>query len=337
VAVVCSLVGAAACARMPPPAMAPARSGSCRSADVHWIGPADAGNRTRLDSWCAGVGQPAVFHASGNSAAIAIEDVVFVSWNVHVGNGDLESFVSDLRAGRLTGGRSVDHFVLLLQEAVRSGADVPPFGAGASTARAIAAHGPHETDIVTLARDLGLSLLYIPSMRNGADADGPAADRGSAILSTLSLDDPVAIELPGERQRRVAIFATLGAVSSAGQSVSVGVVHLDALGAPGRLWVFGTPFMRELQARSLESLLPARALVVGADLNTWHGAGEPAPRRIAQALGTPVAQPGKDSSARVLDYLFFRLPGHLAAEYSTAKEKYGSDHHPLVGWIRSAS
>ena len=335
--VVSFLVGAGACARVVPPRMSPALSGSCRSTAVSWIGPSDASNRTRLDSWCAGVGQPAFLEGGITSGAAALEDVTFVSWNVHVGNGDVPSFVRDLRAGRLTGGQPVQHFVLLLQEALRRGREVPPYVAAASSARNIAAHGSHATDIVTIARDLDLSLLYVPSMRNGSTPNEPAADRGSAILSTLPLNDPVAVELPGERQRRVAIFATLAAAAEARQPVSVGVVHLDALGASNRLWLFGTPSMRERQAQSLESLLPAQTLIVGADLNTWHGMAEPAPRKIAQALGTQLSPRRKDLSARVLDYIFFRLPGHLTADYSAAAQKYGSDHYPLVGRIRAAS
>jgi len=54
------------------------------------------------------------------SPPIRIEDITFVSWNVHVGSGDVRAFVSDLRKGGLAGGRKVGHYVLLLQEAIRT-------------------------------------------------------------------------------------------------------------------------------------------------------------------------------------------------------------------------
>ena len=73
--------------------------------------------------------------------------------------------------------------------------------------------------------------------------DEPAEDRGNAILSTLPLTEPVAVELPGERQRRVVIIAKAA-------SISLAVVHLDALGGTRRLRVFWTPWMRDSQVRS---------------------------------------------------------------------------------------
>src|SRR5439155_4071 len=83
--------------------------------------------------------------------------------------------VTDLRSGRLTG-QPVDSFVLLLQEAYRSGADVPSRAAGraawASAQRPPRTGGTRD-DIVTIARRLKLAAFYVPSMRNGApDATG---------------------------------------------------------------------------------------------------------------------------------------------------------------------
>ena len=74
-----------------------------------------------------------------------MSDVVFVSWNVHVGSGDIRSFVNDLRAGVHTDGRRFPHYVLLLQEAVRTG-DVPAFRAGALGAKRIAPHDRRRAD-----------------------------------------------------------------------------------------------------------------------------------------------------------------------------------------------
>jgi hypothetical protein len=341
---VSSLVGVGGCVRAKPPVMLPSAAESCRSAAMRWFGPDDRRDRSRLNAWCAGVGQPVVLagplannagRPNANASAtspLSLEDIVFVSWNVHVGNGDLNTFVRDLRAGELTDGKPVRHFVLMLQEAVR-GRDVPAYAAGASSARRIAARASHAIDIVDISRDLELSLIYVPSMRNGHSSRLEATDRGSAILSTLPLSDPIAVELPGERQRRVAIFARLLLQPGA---LSVGVVHLDALGSPRRFWVFGTSSVRDLQVKALAPLLPKTDLVLGADLNTWHGTREAAPRFLDTLFATRVSILRKRPGSRVLDYLFFRLEGNLAALCTIAENDYGSDHHPLVGRIVSS-
>jgi endonuclease/exonuclease/phosphatase family metal-dependent hydrolase len=101
-------------------------------------------------------------------------------------------------------------------------------------------------------------------MRNGGSPDDPAEDRGNAILSTLPLSEPVAVELPGERQRRVVIIAKAA-------TISIAVVHLDALGGARRLRLFWTPWMRDWQVRYAAAVLPDGPLVIGGDLNTWHG------------------------------------------------------------------
>ena len=254
--------------------------------------------------------------------------MTFVSWNVHVGSGDIRAFVRDLRAGDHTDGRKVDQYVLLLQEAVRTDG-VPAFAHSAKGADYIAAHETDASiDIVEIARELGLYLIYVPSMRNGKSADDPQEDRGNAILSTLPLTDPVAVELPGERQRRVVIVARAA-------SVSVGTIHLDALGSGSRrLWMFWTPWMRNVHIRSLASHLPEGPLVVGADLNTWHGPDELAVRFLSGITReTPVSVDRHGLGLRVLDYLFFRVGENRRARYRQLQNRYGSDHRPLVGWV----
>ena len=316
----------AGCVRWSPPAMAPAASGLCRSASLRWFAPDDQDERLRLDSWCAGVGTPAVYSPASDSQPIAadITHLTFVSWNVHVGNGDIRAFVRDLRAGALTDRRTVGDFVLMLQEVVRT-EGVPPYRREASGAARIPSKGAGN-DIAQISRELGLSLIYVPSMRNGR-SDVPAEDRGSAILSTLPLTEPAAVELPGERQRRVAIFAKIS-------SLSVGVMHLDAFGGPERLWVLWTPWMRGIQERSTRPLLPEGPLVLGADLNTWHGIDEPAHRSLQRlSRATPVSLERHGLGLRVLDYLFFRVGEHRRAHYRHVSNLYGSDHRPLVGWV----
>jgi endonuclease/exonuclease/phosphatase family metal-dependent hydrolase len=329
----------AGCAQRQPPALVSALAGSCRAASVRWLLPSGSDHRARLDSWCAGVGAPVVraVPATANPLEVAIDDVTFVSWNVHVGNGDVRTFVRDLQAGTLTEGRPVRHFVLMLQEVVRTGG-VPSFAPQASGARRIAANLPDSAiDVANIAEELGLSLVYVPSMRNADSAAEPDADRGSAILSTLPLIDPTAIELPGERQRRVAIIAKAVLAPAEMKTIAVGVLHLDALGASRRLWVLGTPWMRELQTRSIAAALPEGDLVLGADLNTWHGIAEPAARHLRAIFsGTPLSGPRQRPGMRVLDYLFFRA-GNRSAHYDVISNDYGSDHRPLIGRVTICS
>ena len=333
-ALVVLVAALAACVRVSPPAMSPARAGACRSDTLQWFAPDDSAHRTRLDAWCAGVGLPVIesFHAAGAVEAAGIADITFVSWNVHVGNGDVRRFVQELREGRLTDGRPVRHFVLLLQEAVRSNG-VPPYSAAAAGAARIGAANQSQ-DIVQVSRDLGLELIYVPSMRNGNSPADPATDRGSAILSTLPLEQPRAVELPGERQRRVAIIASIAPAAPVQEPVSVGVIHLDALGSSRRLWLLATPAMRETQVKAIASLLPEGPLVLGADLNTWHGADESAARYLSKLFAsTPVSLKRRGFGFRVLDYLFFRPGARRRAQYREAPTRYGSDHRPLIGWI----
>jgi hypothetical protein len=317
----------AGCAASRPHAIAPAPAGSCRSTEIHWMSPADPRQRTRLDAWCAGVGAAVHVNSSSNAPTeIAMDRMTFVSWNVHVGGGDIRAFVKDLASGAHTEGRAVGDYVLMLQEAVRTDA-VPPLAPEASGAARIAPHhSAHESDIVALSRELGLSLIYVPSMRNGDEPDDPAEDRGNAILSTLPLSEPIGIELPGERQRRVVIVAKVA-------TVSVAVIHLDAFGGARRLLAFWTPWMRDAQVRSTASALPDGPLVIGGDLNTWHGRDELAARFLARQVATPLTIDRAGLGLRVLDYMFFRAAPSQHARYHQVENLYGSDHRPLVGWV----
>jgi endonuclease/exonuclease/phosphatase family metal-dependent hydrolase len=321
-----ALIGSG-CVRWSPPSMIPASGGPpCRTDALRWFSPDDRNERRRLDAWCAGVGPPLIQRGAHVGAqSVSLGAMTFVSWNVHVGNGDIRAFVKDLRAGTHAGRRPIEHFVLMLQEAVRTGS-VPPFPDGASGATRISSSDRTSGDIQSVSDDLGLSLIYVPSMRNGQSRDA-ATDRGSAILSTLPLSEPIAVELPGERQRRVAIFAKAGAVS-------VGVIHLDALGGPRRLWGLWTPWMRTVQVDAMTAVLPDGPLVLGADLNTWHGIDERAVRLLRHMPdATPAVAEQQGLGLRVLDYLFFRAGAARRAHYRQLSQSYGSDHKPLIGWI----
>jgi endonuclease/exonuclease/phosphatase family metal-dependent hydrolase len=307
---------------------------------VRWYEHESPRSRPTLDAWCRGVG-PVVYQSqptdeSADPSADLLP-IAVVSWNVNVGAGDLAEFVTDLRAGQFSDGRRVEHFVLLLQEALRTGDAVPPRDASQAGARRLLRRPPR-VDIVQFARESGLSLLYVPSMRNGLDANAPAEDRGNAILSTLPLLSPGALELPFERQRRIAVRATLGEVADR-EPLVVASVHLDPFVGASRLWVFGAAGARGRQARALTAALPPYGpVVIGGDFNSWLGTNEPALREMTRVSGQPAqADEGTYATGAVLDYLFFRTSASWRATYERAGRTYGSDHYPLVGWLGPAS
>jgi endonuclease/exonuclease/phosphatase (EEP) superfamily protein YafD len=163
-----------------------------------------------------------------------------------------------------------------------------------------------------------------------------ASDRGGAILSTLPLSEPAAIELPGARQRRVAVHARIVFHSARGEMpVSIGALHLDVLGSPHTLWFFGAASSRTHQARSLIAGLPTGPMMLGADLNNWLGPDEQALRELRRSFPSTPSTSGASTfrGGLVLDYLFFRLPEGWLARVTRAPERYGSDHYPLIGWI----
>jgi endonuclease/exonuclease/phosphatase family metal-dependent hydrolase len=311
---------------------------SCAARDttfVRWVRVSSAGERAEMDRWCSGVGAPA--GVAGATGARALEGpFAVVSWNTHVGAADVEALVADLRAGRLTRGVPAPQFVLLLQEAYRAGRDVPVRTLGdarwASAQRPARQAGRRE-DIITIVARLGLDMVYVPSMRNG----GPLAtdeDRGNAILSTAPLRDVTAIELPLERQRRVAIQAVVD-VHSAGGDVPVTIVdthftnmvmhHFWLLSESGRL----------RQARALAGALPRSGpLIVGGDFNAWFGFHDAAYREMAK-----IARPAPNQDRRAsfgpmrLDHILFRVPDTWRVTLRRADARYGSDHYPLIATI----
>jgi endonuclease/exonuclease/phosphatase family metal-dependent hydrolase len=206
----------------------------------------------------------------------------------------------------------------------------------ASMIRSLRPDGSRE-EIQSAARHLGLHAYYVPSMRNGAPA-ASAEDRGNAILSTLPLSGLTAIELPFERQRRVAVAATVSGVTHSGSPWKVRVVsaHLDNMVGAHRLWIAGGEFGRSRQARGLVAALHDEGpLVLGADLNTWFGFHDGAYRTAAAAFpGTAVTdRRGTFHGMLRLDHLFFRLGQGWHAGFTRAESAYGSDHFPLVGEV----
>jgi len=320
----------------------------CREAPaggtLRWVdAPTDA-DQNALDDWCVTVGPP-VLELDHSVALPPLDSLCIVTWNTEVGGGDLLTLVSDLRAGVLTLGRPVTHFIVLLQEAYRAGPSVPVDVPGGSMPRRKEYDPPWgpRRDIVQTAELLRLNLVYVPSMRNGKPGSGDTEeDRGNAILSTMALDDLTAIELPFEGHRRVAIAASVEGVTSAGRPwrLRVCCMHLDHRSRIAR--VFNSAGVGRLrQARALLDALPESPAVLAGDMNTWSlFYTESVIELVQEAFGQPVELDDHNTiEARLrpdrrVDYMFFRLDPPCRGRYERLDHRYGSDHWPLIGWVQ---
>lgn len=289
-----------------------------------------------LRMWRASAGEPVVDRAGRVCDETPLDSILVISWNTHLGHADLRAFVSDLRAGRVVPGQRIQHFVLLAQEAYRAGESVPERVSGNGCTRRMGGVGP---DIEDVADSLGLALFYVPSMRNGC-SNVPRQDRGNAILSTLPLSNLRAIELPLVRQRRVAAMAEVSGKTTEGRewNLVVASVHLENRGSGGpRAWAQA----RARQARTIAENLPDSVLLaVGGDLNTLTGPDEPAVAIINSKFAhSPEHQKQNTFTSYFvmrshLDYLFFRCYGTHRSTYWRANQRYGSDHYPIMGFVR---
>ena len=270
------------------------------------------------------------------------------SWNTRVGGGAIHAFWDRLAGrGGIAGSGPV---VLLLQEVFAGGPRFPDAGAGSVWATRIADRPPGEdrTDIVSFARKTGLHLVYVPSMRNGGPDDGgPPEDRGNAIVANVPLSSPCAIELPFERQRRVAVVAT---VTIGTASVALCSVHLDNR-APWRYVWRSLGLARRRQMTGLLTVFPKRAAedtpgrvdahVLGGDFNTWfrgraEGCYKAARRRLPHPEhpdSAPTHHLELGGWLRQSDHLLFRLPPGWRGGYRRVGDAFGSDHYPLVGTV----
>jgi endonuclease/exonuclease/phosphatase family metal-dependent hydrolase len=212
---------------------------------------------------------------------------------VHGDAGDVSALLADVRSGRLTGGAPPREVAVLLQEA---------------------SHRSRAGD---------LHWYFAPARRvNGIV-------RGNAILSSLPLRAARSVELPRERQRRVAAVAT---VHVRGIDILLANVHLENRAS----WWKGGLSGDVARARQMDALLaqlPPGPGVLGGDLNTWLGANERAHRaavgRFPDPQGSPPAPTFRDRVS--LDHLFFRAPRGWRAFRARAAHRYGSDHYPVVG------
>jgi endonuclease/exonuclease/phosphatase family metal-dependent hydrolase len=307
--------------------------------------------RDTLDAWCGTTGPPVIAPEPAPlwdgpddlDGSTHVDELVIVSWNVHVGSADVVELVRRLRAGVLTGGPPVEHFVLLLQEAYRADPIVPRLvSAAVRPPKAIRSHedGRQRVDIVEVAQSLGLALYYVPSMRNGGFTETDE-DRGNAILSTEPLSDFTAIELPFERQRRVAISASISGRDRDGDAwtLPLASAHLESTVSARRLWILANG-ARVRQARALlDALRPGAPVVLGGDFNTWFGFSDPAYRTIAAAIDDAARADRRPTFPPFLrlDHLFSRLPDGWRVSAKRLDDTLGSDHYPLLARLQPSA
>ncbi len=297
---------------------------------VAWFAPLVDSDNLSLSRWRKSVGPPVIPPAAIDNEAH--DAFTLISWNTAVGDADIVAFVRSHSDAR----RPV---VMLLQEVFRSGSDVPTTldrhdafaGRLGSGDHARAGH-----EIEEVGRLLGLAVYYVPSMRNGDQAS--TEDRGNAILSNLPLSDLQAIELPFERQRRVAIAATIHGRTSSGTPWRVRVVsaHLDNMGSAKRAWI-GSEYGRARQARGLAALLRGeQPTILGGDFNTWFGFSDQAYREIAGEFPETRIVDRRPTFRGLLrlDHVFYRLPRDWRLDIRRGESRFGSDHYPLVGSLQ---
>ncbi len=295
---------------------------------ISWFSPTVAADASVLARWRDAVGPP-VIGSTASPIHTTTDKITVVSWNIANGQGDVVRFARTLPVDTPV--------VMLLQEAYRAGTEVPSrLKADASFAGRLggASAGPHCQEIETIAAALGLNIYYVPSMRNGGGSSDE--DRGNAILSSFPLTDLIAVELPFERQRRVAIAATMQGMSAAGKpwQVRVASAHLDNMRSLRR-GIIGGEYGRTRQARAIRQVLGDGPTVLGADLNTWFGFSEKAYIETARAFPQTRVTDTRATFMGLLrlDHLFFRLAPEWQGTFRRADDRFGSDHYPLVGTL----
>ena len=297
--------------------------------------------------WHGNIGQPVAIDV-GDRLADDATSLDVLSWNIAIGNGRLVDVVNRLRAGAFDGIKRPDArpLVILVQEAYRADDSVPE--------RLASFHhgGKHPRtsrhDIVTMADQLGFSLRYFPSMRNGEHR----SDRGNAILSNIRMARATSFALPHVRQMRVALSVILEGLPW----LTLACAHLDTRGRVRRGDLSGGAENapgRAAQAAALARRLadeggPDQTVIIGADLNSYFGGLEPmfdglveggfhrvphTPLRSHTFHSTPLRM--------TLDHILVRGPGLAAIAVQRLDEDpgdrgrtiFGSDHHPLLARI----
>ena len=314
---------------------------------VSWEIAAPPRDRPELCRWRRAVGPVRFCQVANGAVAPAVSRLAVAVWNARAGGGDIRAFWKHVvEAGAASGGP----LVALLQEVFASSPGLPAPTPGAAWAKRIADRpvDQRRIDVAAFCRDEGLSLLYVPSMRNGGGHD-PPEDRGNAIVANVPLAAPCAVELPFERQRRVAVTADV-VVGSGTDALKLTLcsMHLDNRAPWRRAWR-SLGLGRRRQMAGLVSVLRRRpredALALGGDFNTWfrgrrEGAYKLARRRFAQPAHPDPAPTHRFELGgwpRLSDHLLFRLPPGWKGDYRRLDRAFGSDHYPLLGSVRADS
>src|SRR5262245_36117553 len=290
-----------------------ARTSGAAALPLIWQAAAE--HSKELDRWCRAVGPPIIVPAPSQRVADgppSMGEIVVVTWNAHLAEGRLDELIAALVAGRLTGGEPVRHFVLLVQELFRRGPEVPLPTPDMRSAHAIRARHPDAPDAGDFAQRLGLSFLYVPSMRNGADL---REDRGNAVISTEPFVTAVALELPLARQRRVAIGVAVDVTSGSDTKRLAAInAHLETLSSPATLWVFRNPRPQQMRAVLALANSPVfgsnemAGVVIGGDLNTILAGADERVSALGRAWSRYLIHedPRPTHPMGRLDHLFFR-------------------------------
>jgi endonuclease/exonuclease/phosphatase family metal-dependent hydrolase len=328
--------------------------GASSERSIRWYAPDSPDMRRALDRWCATVG-PAVIRpdpAPQLAGTASAGPLNVVAWNAAVGGGDLLAFLDgelDLSCtdGAPRPGPDFSHFALLVQEAHRLSEDVPETEPGAPRPKQIDP-GPRPgplLDITEVGARCGLALVYVPSARNGKRAEGERReDKGNAILASLPLDDFVAIEVPLEASRKVAVGARLELPD--GGPLRVFSIHFDVSASLSRVLISGNSWRLD-QAAALDQAIDRAATAAGetpgergtatlvaGDFNVWS-ADNSALRLFRREYPESPEWTGQGTrGAFPTDHLFFAegrdgrvrlLPG----SFRRIEERYYSDHNAV--------
>ena len=290
----------------------------CSSATgVVWAGPTARDHRSQLGAWCRSVGNLMISTPAVPPVDVSASGLVVLTWNQHVGHGDLHRLLRSY----------VDQspVVALVQEVARESSSVPLEIPG--DVRAPGRIGPAKQkprDIASIARELNLSLVYLPSMPNGSRT---REDRGCAILSTLPVSEVIGIELPWVSQRRVAVMATVTAIhNGVPLRLRVMSMHLDNRRRRSGQAAAVAKFLEQPQYSD-------SPIIIGADLNAWFGVADGSVEEIDRVVPR-IRECGNLPTFRFLglrlDHLFTTLPKRDRVRCFVGHDRFGSDHYPIV-------
>ena len=286
---------------------------------VVWVGPEASDHRERLSEWCRTVGEVIVSSPNNPPLDIVQSGLIIVTWNKHEDYGDLQKLLRSV-VGKFP-------VVALLQEVSRVSETVPlDVPSSMHVPRRIGPKGQAHHDITSIAEEFSMSLIYLPSMPNGLRTQ---EDRGCAILTTLPISDVIGIELPWVSQRRVAVMATVTALTSGVPwRCRVVSMHLDNRLGRGRQAAAVADFL----AKGPSSNLPT---LIGGDLNSWSGIADRAVKEIDRVIPRIRACDNRPTFqflffALRLDHFFMTLPPDIPLRCYVEPDKFGSDHHPIL-------